>query len=208
MPKQKDTRNLIIDAALDLFSQCGYDGVGLRDIAHNVGIRESAIYKHFKGKQDIFDSLVKCMYAEYCEFATSINVTENLTQMIEKYKTISENELLMICNGFYSYFAKNERAAKFRKILTMEQYRNKAIGSLYRELYFENVLKYLTQIFKGLLDCGLMISVAPDIVALHFYSPIFLLLIRYDEQEINEIDALQQLNNHVKLFRQIYYGVN
>ena len=56
MPKQKDTKLLILDAALNLFSKRGYDGVGLRDLAQEVGIRESAIYKHFKGKQDIFDS--------------------------------------------------------------------------------------------------------------------------------------------------------
>ena len=43
MPKQKDTKKLILDTALDLFSKYGYDGVGLRDIAHIVGIRESYI---------------------------------------------------------------------------------------------------------------------------------------------------------------------
>ena len=61
MPKQTDTKNLILDTALDLFSMRGYDGVGMRDIAHNVGIRESAIYKHFAGKQELFNTLVKRM---------------------------------------------------------------------------------------------------------------------------------------------------
>lgn len=205
MPKQTDTKNLIINTALDLFSKRGFDGVGMRDIAQLVGVRESAIYKHFKSKQDIFDKLVECMYSEYCQFAMSISVSEDTNELIEKYKVISENDLLMICNGFFLYFAKDEKAAKFRKVLTMEQYRNETIGNLDRELYFENVLKYLTQIFKGLIDSKIIISVAPDIVALHFYSPIFLLLTRYDKQTINEADALQELGNHVRQFRQIYY---
>ena len=205
MPKQTNTKNLIIDTALDLFSKGGYDGVGMRDIAQVVGVRESAIYKHFKSKQDIFDNLVENMYAEYSKFTMSLGVSEDANELIEKYKVISENDLLMICNGFFLYFAKDESAAKFRKILTMEQYRNETIGNLYRELYFENVLKHLTQIFKGLIDSGIIISVAPDIVALHFYSPIFLLLTRYDKQTINEANALQELGNHVKQFRQIYY---
>lgn len=204
MPKQTDTKNLIMDTALDLFSKRGFDGVGMRDIAQVVGVRESAIYKHFKSKQDIFDKLVENMYSEYGKFAMSISVSDDTNELIEKYKVISENDLLMICNGFFLYFAKDEKAAKFRKVLTMEQYRNATIGTLYRELYFENVLKYLTQIFKGLIDGGIMISVAPDIVALHFYSPIFLLLTRYDKQTLNEADALQEIGNHVKQFRQIY----
>ncbi len=205
MPKQTDTKNSIINTALDLFSKRGYDGVSMRDIAQVVGVRESAIYKHFKGKQDIFDNLVENMYAEYSKFAMSINVGEDTNELIEKYKVISENDLLRICNGFFLYFAKDESAAKFRKILTMEQYRNETIGNLYRELYFENVLKYLTRIFKGLMDSGTVISVAPDIVALHFYSPIFVLLTRYDKRTVNEANALQELENHVKQFRQIYY---
>ena len=205
MPKQTDTKNLILNTALDLFSKRGYDGVGMRDIAQVVGVRESAIYKYFKGKQDLFNNLVDKMYAEYSQFAMSISVSENTNELIEKYKVISENDLLMICNGFFLYFAKDENAAKFRKILTMEQYRNETIGNLYRELYFENVLKYLTPIFKGLIDSGIMIPVAPDVVALHFYSPIFLLLTRYDKQTINEANALQELGSHVKQCRQIYY---
>ena len=208
MPRTKNTKDLILDTALNLFSKRGYDGVGLRDLAHEVGVRESALYKHFAGKQEIFDSLVARMYEEYNKFALSINVNDNLTEMIEKYKTITEDELLAISNGFFLYFAKDERASKFRRILTMEQFRNEKIGALYRALYYENILAYQTEIFKGLIDSKIMIDVAPDIVALHFYSPIFLLLTSYDEQKINDNEALQKLKSHVKQFRQIYYREN
>jgi transcriptional regulator, tetR family len=205
MPKQKDTKLLILDAALNLFSKRGYDGVGLRDLAQEVGIRESAIYKHFKGKQDIFDSLLEQMNNEYNAFAMSINVQSDLSKMIDKYKTISENDLIMICNSFFMYFAKDERASKFRKILTMEQFRNKEIGLLYKTLYFDNVLAYHTEIFKGLIAAGTIIDVSPEIVALHFYSPIFVLLTSFDEQKISELDVMKKLELHVKQFRTIYY---
>ena len=77
MPKQKDTKKLILDTALDLFSKCGYDGVGLRDIAHIVGIRESAIYKHFANKQDLFDKLVIQMSEEYTKHANLLKIEHN-----------------------------------------------------------------------------------------------------------------------------------
>lgn len=208
MPRTKNTKDLILDTALNLFSKRGYDGVGLRDLAHEVGVRESALYKHFAGKQEIFDRLVERMYEEYNKFAMSINVNDNLSEMINKYKTITENDLLAISNGFFLYFAKDERASKFRKILTMEQFRNEKIGALYKALYFENILAYQTEVFRALVNSGIMIDVSPDIVALHFYSPIFLLLTSYDEQKISEEEALQKLKKHVKQFRQIYYWEN
>ena len=46
------TKEKIVETALELFSQRGYGGVSIRDIAREVGIRESSIYNHFPGKQD------------------------------------------------------------------------------------------------------------------------------------------------------------
>ena len=50
------TKEKITETALDLFSQRGYDGVSVRDIARAVGIRESSIYNHFQGKRAVFET--------------------------------------------------------------------------------------------------------------------------------------------------------
>ena len=52
------TKEKITETALDLFSQRGYDGVSVRDIARAVGIRESSIYNHFQSKRAVFDAIV------------------------------------------------------------------------------------------------------------------------------------------------------
>ncbi len=56
--EQRDTRQAIVDAALELFSEHGYYGTSLRDLAKAVGVRESAIYHHFTNKEAIFDAVV------------------------------------------------------------------------------------------------------------------------------------------------------
>ena len=58
------TKEKILCTALELFSQRGYDGVSVRDIARAVGIRESSIYNHFKSKQAIFDGIVEFFYQQ------------------------------------------------------------------------------------------------------------------------------------------------
>jgi AcrR family transcriptional regulator len=54
----RQTRKAILDAALDLFAEKGYFGTSLRDIAAVVGIRESAFYNYFRGKDALFEALI------------------------------------------------------------------------------------------------------------------------------------------------------
>ena len=60
-PKNADgqrTRQAILDAALDLFADKGFFGTSLRDVAAAVGVRESALYNYFAGKDALFDALL------------------------------------------------------------------------------------------------------------------------------------------------------
>ena len=53
------TREKILEEALTLFSQKGYNGVSVREIAGAIGIKESSLYNHFANKQEIFDQTVE-----------------------------------------------------------------------------------------------------------------------------------------------------
>lgn len=62
------TARAILDAAAELFSCYGYDGVSMRQIAQRCGIRESSVYNHFSGKADILETL-------YDEFVRLVPLT-------------------------------------------------------------------------------------------------------------------------------------
>ena len=47
------TKDRILEEALTLFAENGYDGTGVEQIAEKVGIKAPSLYKHFKGKEDI-----------------------------------------------------------------------------------------------------------------------------------------------------------
>src|SRR5215469_15209960 len=52
-----DTKELLLQAALALFADKGYEGTSVRDIARSVGLSESGLYAHFSGKRAIFDAV-------------------------------------------------------------------------------------------------------------------------------------------------------
>ncbi len=57
-----DTRERILDVALDLFIEKGYDKTSLREIAEQLGVTKAALYYHFKSKQDILMALHSRMH--------------------------------------------------------------------------------------------------------------------------------------------------
>lgn len=54
-----DTRGRILDAALEVFSERGFDGATVRQIAAKVGVSDPALYAHFKSKKEIFEALIE-----------------------------------------------------------------------------------------------------------------------------------------------------
>ena len=52
------TKERILQEALTLFAENGYDGTGVEQIAEKVGIKAPSLYKHFKGKEDILNALI------------------------------------------------------------------------------------------------------------------------------------------------------
>lgn len=79
--KQEDTKQRILDKALELFSTQGYDSVSVGEIAKAVGIKAPSLYNHFPSKQAIFDAIMKSTAEQYEADTDQINIhVQNATQ--------------------------------------------------------------------------------------------------------------------------------
>jgi AcrR family transcriptional regulator len=197
------TKDLILHTALQLFSERGYDGVSMRDLATKVGIKAASIYNHFSSKEDIFNSLLAEMQKRYEQTVNTVNVPNGTSkEAAMQYVGISEEQLQQIAGGLFLYFAKDEFAAPFRKMITSEQYHNSVAGNAFRHMFIDGALRYQTDLFQTLIEQGEFIDADPGIVALHFYAPIFLLLASYDETQEQKI--METLKKHVSQFSRLY----
>lgn len=59
MAERTDTRARIQDVALELFTEQGYEGTSLREIAERLGVTKAALYYHFRSKEEIVNSFVE-----------------------------------------------------------------------------------------------------------------------------------------------------
>jgi AcrR family transcriptional regulator len=62
-PEATSTRERILDVALDLFTEKGFDGTSLREIAERLGVTKAALYYHFASKEDILLALHMRLHA-------------------------------------------------------------------------------------------------------------------------------------------------
>jgi len=71
-------------------------------------------------------------------------------------------------------------------------------------MYVRSALEYQSSLFGALMEQGVFIESNPQTVALHFYAPVFLLLSKFDKKPECEVEALNELKNHVSQFSRLY----
>ncbi len=165
-----DTRERILLTALRLFARDGYEAVSVRAIAEALGITKGALYKHYRNKRDIFDSILRRMEALDEARAKQYGVPEGtVEQMEEAYRSTSAYSIIEYAKAQFRYWTKDEFSASFRRLLTLEQFRSEEMGRLYQQYLCAGPLGYMTDLFNG-----------NEQAAADFYAPMFLLYSVYD----------------------------
>ncbi len=199
------TREKIIYEALSLFSIKGYDAVTIREIASEVGIKESSIYNHFKNKQDILNKIIEETLKRYYSTLENVQVPESEDDNVsELYDNITDDTFLDICTKIFLFYLKDDYISKLRRLLTIEQYGNKEIGETFRNVFIDRILETQRQVLQKFIDSGRFIQGDAYTMALHFYSPVFLLLYKYDNCPENEEQAIMELKMHASQYNAIY----
>lgn len=171
----ESTKMRILDAAIRFFAADGYEAVSVERIAQAVGIKAPSLYKHYRSKQDIFDSILREMKRRDAENASACNVPEGtLADMPEAYRDTALADLIAFCRHMFRYWTEDEFAASFRKMLTVEQYRSPEMNALYHQYLGAGPLQYTADLLGSMQR------------ALALYGPMHLLYSAYDSAEDKE----------------------
>lgn len=199
--KQEDTKRKILEKALELFSNDGYDSVSMGEIANAVGIKAPSLYNHYSGKRAIFDAIVEETAAQYEEYTDKIDVhIQNSNRDLEVFTKITEDGLVEKVHQIFNYSLHNESIGRFRRMMTIEQFRSPELAELYTRRYVDRLLAYHAGIFRNLIAAGVIHDGDPDTLALMYVSPIITLIGICDRQPEKESECIEKLDNHVRLF--------
>ena len=191
-----DTKERILETALELFAQSGYLGTSMSDIAKELGITKGALYKHYTSKQEILNSIVERMNKMDYERAEEYEMPESepdgfaeayLQTPIEKIRTYSMAQ--------FDHWTREPFSANFRRMLTLEQYRDPKLAQLHHDYLAGGPLEYMAAIFRRLTASD---EDAMQL-ALEFYGPMYLLYSVYDGAEDKE-SVSSLLETHIDHF--------
>ncbi len=192
------TKERILYSALNLFAEKGYDGVGVDLIAENAGLKGPSLYRHYKGKEDIFNSMIDLVASHYEEGFSIKNKAEKFPQSMDE---LIENAMEKI-----KFTMHDDIIQKVRRILAMEQFRSKRMAEITTRYYLENLQEMYIGVFAELMETGILKKDDPELLALEFVAPVSLLIHTYDRQPEREEEIFGKIRKHFEHFEKIYSG--
>ncbi|MFP3154044.1 TetR/AcrR family transcriptional regulator [Lachnospiraceae bacterium ZAX-1] len=201
-----DTKEKILQASLKLFARDGYEGVSVRNIAEELGMTKGALYKHYENKQDIFDSIIKRMEEMDTQKAKEFNVpVGSFENAEEEYRNAAFGNIKAFSVEMFKYWTADEFASNFRKMLTLEQYRNSKMASLLNQYLTGGVVGYAEELMRESVRDTVNSGKDAKILALEYFAPIYMMMGMSDNMDDKGI-ALQMVEKHIDYFMESMIG--
>ena len=190
------TKEKILEKALTLFAENGFNGTSVEQIAQNVGVKAPSLYKHFKGKEDILNSLIDLAESRYEEnFGSDKNIgkipdsiDEFIHETVEKIRFTMTDPLIR----------------KMRIFLVQEQFRNERLAEITTRHQMDGVQKMYQTIIEGMMQKGILAKGNSALLALEITAPVVILLSKVDRQPNSKKESLKIIRKHLEHFFETY----
>ena len=166
--EKSSTKELITQSALAMFAKRGYQSVSIRDIAKNVGIKESSIYYHFKNKQAIMDELLNRIDR------LIIEKKANFADAFAAATEISEDAMCSVAVGVLENYLMHPFVYPVIQMLSIERLADKRADETYQRIIFHLPLVQHQEIFRQMIARGYIIENSADVLAQEYYAVIYL----------------------------------
>ena len=191
-----DTKERILEAALEMFSQNGYAGTNIRELSASLGLVKSGVYKHYESKEAIWNALLDEMIAYYADHFGSV---EHLPPVPDSLEEFVQMTMLMV-----NITVHDEKIIMTRKVLTLEQYRDARACELATKHFLTGLTEMFTHIFTGMMDKGLLRKDDPTMLAFVYTAPISALIHLCDREPEKTEDAIRKIEAFSRHFIATY----
>ena len=202
--EKSNTRQEILDAALDLFSVNGYEATSISQLADAVGIRKASLYSHFANKQEILDKVVEMVLDGYYRHSIFANADWNDPKFIKDKKDMKPEDYAKAVRGHIRYIIHDPQIKKGRMLLMIEQFRNEELSKLHTKMNYDDVLAYFTGMIRFLIHEKQLADGNPELMAVHLCLPITVWINLCDREPDREEEVLEMIERHIRQFFEVY----
>jgi len=191
-----DTKERILEAALRMFSERGYVGTNLRDLAKELGLSKSALYRHFDSKEAIWDAMYQQTKAHYDAHFGSV---EHMPALPDTTEALYEMTM-----GMVNFTMHDEMIIRVRRLLMTEQFRDEKVGKLASNYFLYGTESMFTKVFDHMMEQGSLQQGDPQLLAFAYTAPITAMIHLCDREPAKEPEAMEQIIRFVRLFIETY----
>ena len=196
-----NTKQEILDAALELFSVQGFEATSIAQIAGAVGIRKASLYSHFENKQAILNALVQKVLEQYEEHSLFARADwEKDTGSLPQ----TADDAVQMIQGQIRYILHDPAISRARKMLVIEQFQNRSLAKLQTKQNYSDVLGYFTGLIRCLIQKGVLAEDDPEIMAAQFCLPISVWINLCDREPEREQEVMELVDKHIRQFFRLY----
>ncbi len=192
----KGTKERILTAALEMFSQYGYAGTNIRELTASLGLGKSSMYRHFESKEEIWNALLDEMTVYYEDRFGSPEhlppVPDSLEEFVAMTKHMAE---ITIRDG---------KIVMTRKLLTIEQFRDDRARDLATKHFLTGLEDMFTYVFAGMMEKELLRREDPGMLAFAYTAPVTVLIHLCDREPERTDEALERIEAFSRHFMKIY----
>ena len=202
-----NTKQEILETALDLFSVLGYEATSVSQIADAVGIRKASLYSHFGSKQEILDALVETVMEQYNRHSVFARADWDDHVFTRDKEDITPDAAVQMILGHVRYILHDPQISKSRKMLTIEQFQNPKLSALQTKQNYTDVMRYFTGFIRFLIRQGKLNDDDPEIMAAQLCLPISAWINLCDREPEREAEVIGLIERHIRQFFRVYCNV-
>lgn len=193
---ESSTKERILEVALNLFSQSGFYGTSMSDIAGELGLTKAALYRHFSGKEKIMDAILDIREEYYEKNFGSLTHLPKIPESVEALRDLSLNQI--------KFTMHDPDIKKCRKLFVIEQFRNERMAELATRHFLTGLESMYSLIFEKMMEKGILKQSEPGFMAFEYVTPITMMIQLCDRQPEKEDEALERIRQHIDNFLKIY----
>ena len=199
-----NTKQEILNAALDLFSVQGFEATSISQIAEAVSIRKASLYSHFESKQAILDALVKEVLEQYAQRSIFALADWDDSAFTKDKQHMTPDEAVQMIQGQLRYILHDPDISRSRKMLTIEQFQNSELAKLQTKQNYSDVMHYFTGLVRFLIRQGVLAEDDPEIMAAQLCLPITVWSNLCDREPEREQEVMELVERHIRQFFRLY----
>ncbi|MCR4426639.1 MAG: TetR/AcrR family transcriptional regulator [Firmicutes bacterium] len=192
----KSTRENILEAAIDLFSEKGFDAVSVREITRKVGIRESSLYNHFRSKDELLDVIFETFKTEFGKVILDEKmIQEDLSGMDPEIYL--QHHLLTLRDRI------TPAMQRIWKIVYMEQFRDKRARDFVIREIIGRPAAFYAKVFTAMAEKGVIKPMDPQLLSDEYNYALLAfslerMLLETDKEDVTP--TIRRMFAHIKFF--------